>query len=1399
MRMNEAAPTVLAAVLAMALCSFLQCIINTRRRNRSKQTLMPFLAGGCAVLFAAVSLAFSQELFDGLAQVTMWRAEREQRTVMMNETLALLNFFLFGGYLVIRAVGCLLCAVIFRKKRFPRVTGIFYEYDEDYSGWFLKEQWISLRMLFKWFTIAGSVLCGLVAGYALARDWLQGKAYYFYFYPVLAQMVVGEIYCFLNGLTGQEYGHDVMGEDSVSQRISNFYRIREVLERTFPRELLSSTTGCEYETTKGTINLLEEMEQSGDCVEKLVSDFFRLNDAEGVYDTDYIKATLQLVKGENVVFFNPFYRDLGKYLILSFLNTLLAGKKCLILVGRRSAKEDMKAWIKDLLREYGKIHSLWRVKDLSARKPECEVGVLDFSQLYDLQVMDANREFLKETGFVFLSEPSLIVNTGQVGMEMLARQMVHMGEHPVYCISDRLVDGLVDTMSHLLQTEITEVVAPPVSRNIYTSMAWNADGDFLRQKLFGKQTQYLGNGIELAAVAVKNQIPLVSWFGETKVPIRDVKWIAGQYYPALCRYMNLPAQQQSIYDRIRFISNIWSVPEEREQFVIAEDEFVNIFGTMRTFLSRGTSQTFVNVLSENYLLRDYMRCNPQMLVTNPNAIPSLVPDYAKTERNTLIRLLLTMNCRPVSEKEILEEFRLIGVETEDAMHTLTSLLEKYARAMDAVFDIRTVEQNPDGDRIVTENLYSVVPEVFEGYFGEILKNARYICEDEKNETEYLDAKLIGHVTQTILPGQFVTYDGKYYVVKYISAKSGVVLRRASNLYNGRKYYRQIRDYIFAGSGENEILSTRVVMDMEVTQFLADFRVATSGYLEMNGNQDLRSARVIDFSEDPSADIFTRAYHNKAVLRILLPESDDRIRFTFCLLLSEIFRSAFPNAWQYLAVTAVMPEDVGGMLNYTVYGLHGAVDEAYVYIIEDSEIDLGLLDVVEKNLASLLELMADFLNWHFEKMREPAAKDPTVHTVEFPPRNRERQKKMWAKIKRIIHLSDEEKEKDVDIKSVEEAEEEPAPRPSRTEEPTPRPSGTEESAPHPSEAEEDDLPKPGPEEKKKERRTASMEDPGPGWEPEQEEDPDYAAIDGTDIFDTTGGSDMDLYLNDCFAELGITELEQSRYQEECYLKYGFEDIDERIRIEEVRQFLTLRGFNNNAYTKARRRETQTDTGIDFDAVNHCDFCGMPLSGVSYEKLNDGRVQCNECRASAISSVEEFKKLFYQTLPMMENFYGIEYRTPITVRTMDAGKIAKGFGSVYTPSTDVAPRVVGFARRDGGVFSLNVENGSPRLATIDTMVHEMTHIWQYINWNDAEIRRAYPEKWKQDIVYEGMAMWASVQYLYLIGEVSYAQQQELLTNAREDIYGVGFRMYCERYPLVKDFSLIRLSPFKEFPPL
>ena len=62
-----------------------------------------------------------------------------------------------------------------------------------------------------------------------------------------------------------------------------------------------------------------------------------------------------------------------------------------------------------------------------------------------------------------------------------------------------------------------------------------------------------------------------------------------------------------------------------------------------------------------------------------------------------------------------------------------------------------------------------------------------------------------------------------------------------------------------------------------------------------------------------------------------------------------------------------------------------------------------------------------------------------------------------------------------------------------------------------------------------------------------------------------------------------------------------------------------------------------------------------------------------------------------------------------------------------------------------------------------------------------------------------MWASVQYLYLMGETYYAACQEALAESRNDIYGIGFRLYREQYPLIKDTSLIKYSPYYSFPPL
>ena len=1388
------------SIIIIAVCSYLLCVINLNKKNRYRQGFLPIVM---TIYSVAVSI-FVLRNMDGIREIS------EQEEVLQFSDILMLNFAVFASCILVKIIIFLFVKEKQTGSGVSRLAQVFYKYDDDYNEWFLNDRWKNVRKLFKQFVIVYVVFTG---GF-LGLTWMYGEntSFWMYLTPVVLLETVIEIYNFLNGYTRTEFQHEIGGIDSKSERISNFYRIRDIYEKMFPAEVLAAYTGCEFTQQKEISSFIKKLEASVNDVEAITAEFFAMREGKESYDVDCIQAIVKLMKKENVVFLNPFYRDLGKYLVLPLVNSLVSDQNCLFILGRNSVKEDVKAWLSELIKDYCKVDSIWRIGELTKEGNDCEIGIVGFSELYDIKVAEENREFLAKTGFVVILEPSLVINTGQIGFSIIAEQMREEGLDPVYCICDRMVEGLVDTMSHLLRERITEVVAPPVPRYIYTGMSWNADGDYLRQSIFEKQTRYLGNGFELAAVAVKNQIPEVTWVSETKAPIKDLKWIVGQYYTSLCKYMNLPIQQQSIYEKIKFESNLWSINQKKESFLIADDEFCNMFAMMRTYLSRAKQQVFVNVLSENYLLRDYMRCNAQIFTANPNVIPSIVPDYAKTERNTILKLLFMMAYKPVSEEVIKNELDLISYQSNDVFYSLCELVEKYTFAKESIFVINSVQKQDSKSGIDTEMYYSISKAAFEKYLEKSLKNAYYVVENEDKQVEYIDAKLFDQVLQTVLPGQFVVYDGKYYNVKDISVASGVILRRAADLYDGRKYYRQIRKYYINNGGSENIVDYKKIMDVEIATLSVNLNISTRGYLEMNSNNDLRAAKEISSLYRKSAGDLVRNYKNKNILRIHLPDITSHERFTICLLLMEMFRTIFPNTWHYLAVTTTRPDEVEGMLNYMVYELQGDVEDDYIYIIEDSDMDLGLLEAVEKNFLRFMEILADFIMWHFEKMREPAHKDPVKREIVMPE-DQKRKKGISALIEKIAKIFGVKKEEEINVEEVKDKPSENKDEGEvveseevKAEEKKNQEYTLEESTDVQKEEQLIEMDEEKTEEVKEKTEEVKVvsevektyaEDEI--FTEEKDQDSETVDIDGTDIFDNDSDPEHDDYFEACFEKLGIGYGEPTRYQKECYLKFGFEEIDSRLELEGVRKYLNTRGFGKGDLTKARKREMFANVILDLQSENRCDFCGIPISGVSYERMNDGRIRCNDCSATAINTVEEFRKIFQHILTTMQSFYGIEYKVAIGVKMTDAREIGRGAGMIFKPSREYAARVLGYAQRYRGNYRLLVENGSPRLAMIDTMVHEMTHIWQYINWNDNSIKQIYGEGTNRDIVYEGMAMWAAVQYLYMIGETSYAMKQEFIAERREDVYGIGFRFYKEKYPFVKDSAIINVSPFTVFPPL
>ena len=1244
-----------------------------------------------------------------------------------------------------------------------RYTEEWYEYDKEDGIWVLKEKYFDMRRIVKYALPVIYFLALMFILYSISELGKNGLIQRIY--PLCIYIVIAELHNFLDGYTKQEYFNEIGGEAINSALYGNYSKLRSILEETFGDDLLVSRTSNEFSGRPGATNYIRELENSEDPIERIVSDYYRCQPGfgEGKFDVDMVHLTNTLLHGKSAVLMNPFYRDIGQYILLPIVNELVNNRRCLVIIGRNSMAEDVIAWLKENLKDYCHTERLWRVEELKDMKPDCEVGILSFSQLYDLDVLKANTEFLRQTDFVLMLEPSHMLTTSQTGLANLA-EIVREKSGACYCICDRDTDGLADTLSHVLKVNITDVVSASSPRAVYTVMGWDADGDYQRQKLFGKEVHYLGDGTEIASVALKNQVPHVSWYSESKAPIKDLRWIVGQYYPQICRYAGIPSQQKSIDDCMTFSANLWASPREDNEFIVAEDEFCNLFASARAYMTRGENQSFVNVISENYLLRDYMRMNRQLFMSDHKAIPTIVSAYVKSERNTTHRLILMMAAGEVKESFILHELALLDIKPKSVYDTLTDLIRKYT--VDVPDSIVTLRQKVElnEDLIAgTVNYYCIEPGYFNKYFRGTLRNAYFIVEDETEGTEYIDARLYEHVTQLVMPGQLIINSGKLYRV-YSVNPDGCILHRAGDAYAGRRYYRQMREYTLEEAFTTEKI--RRISDLEIATEKRAFAVETNGYLDMKDNGDLRTARYVDLSDDPQIKAYRRSYRNKNVLRLRLPETTENQRYTLTVLLSELFRSLFPDSWQYLAVLHEKPESLEGVLEKFTYGIHGSYDPESIYIVEDSDMDIGLLEAIDNNIIRIFEMIADYIDWHFEALKD-TGEDPRNNVIQ-PIVLPADEKLVYPKKKLLQKLRDllggifrrQHNEEAVLYKAQEPEVPAPQPAPEETPEPVPAEPVPEEAAP--------------------------AEEEGGEYIPETEgngiPDPDVKVTDGAP-------DDIEI----------VIPAENSAYLKRCFLRLGFDEIDSRFDLEGLAVYMNRHGWADNDLTRSRRREPEEYPFMDLETELICDFCQKPLSGVSFEKLQDGRIRCSECSRSAISDVDEFRELAERTEVMMENIYGITFKRIIRIETADARTIARQTGSVFRPGPGFAARVLGFARRDGDKYSILIENGAPRLASIETFSHEMTHIWQYLNWDDKEIKKLYGNQKIRLIVYEGMAVWASVQLLYAIGETTFAREREMIYSHRDDEYGQGFRLYRDKYGFVTNGDAPLNSPFHHFPPL
>lgn len=977
--------------------------LNLAREVRSQQWPMPGVAAGYAVMAIVVLYPFNSrfdDLMDWiLASVPVLQAWYQTRWLHALENLLVLSAFA-AVKLALRPIW----ARSFRGGEFrgSSVVSYVYHHDPELNRWFVRRTMSTLRGFLRatyWASVGAASGFAVLAG--MAPQWPGFGAAAF---PVLAALVLGECYFAVDGVTKAEAERDLAGERDDADRVVDYGALRAVLRETFPGSALSDGVHLSSPDATDSRARLDALAQSPLDVDRMGAAYFaRVKLAGRPIDTNLMEASVGVMRGTSALINNPFYPDLTEYVCFPAYYYLLRYGKCLVVTGRDDIAGGIARWLDSGLEAITGIADLWKVEQLTdVEVGDIDVGVLRFADIHNLELLRSNDAFFSKVGFVVLAEPSRMLATGQLGLALLLSRCGR-GTAPVFLAFDRNHDGLVDALSHLLKVNLTDVVASALPRGASSEVVWRTDGPAMRSVILPNVTRYLGMGTEIAAVALKYQVERVEWVGADAFPVRDMAWIAGQYFSQVNQFAELEMSQDALRDAIEPTGDPWGLAQQANRFLIVEDEFSNAFEALRLYLTRAQRHGFVNLISGDYLLRDYMVANREIFAADAKAVPSLVADFARTERNVLLRVILTMVGFELEETALAKEFELVGrlpeprsagevdrYEESPTIRLLRELIERHTGVRDvSIACERRYVAGDEPDR--RRAYYRIGPGSGLDAVVEALKPAYYFVEDEDEHANRIGSCLHGHVQQLFLPGQFLTHAGKYYEVHSIggaSLRDGVILRRAADHIRNRAAYRQLRGFKISQVRPAEASGSRRSDDgIEIVRGFAEIRVRSRGYLEMPSRSDLAAARRVAVRGLPP-----RSYTNKEVLEIRLPNVPDDVRRTITLLLNEMFVTLYPQAHPYLAAITPDPDrSLGDLLP----GCRTDGAEGAIYIVEDSLVDLGLIVSVQRNLRRILEIAADYLAWHTNPPAEPATPEPTAEgsalfaDLETPARPRRR--------------------------------------------------------------------------------------------------------------------------------------------------------------------------------------------------------------------------------------------------------------------------------------------------------------------------------------------------------------------------------------------------------------------------
>ena len=716
-----------------------------------------------------------------------------------------------------------------------------------------------------------------------------------------------------------------------------------------------------------------------------------MNVTKGISDNNakdlvYGKILSSISNGKNLIIESCLIESFSNIIIPIFNIKFTASKKILILTDSYNSVGECSKW----LEKYNITNSDIVVDILSNNnntlikqdnKVDIYVGTVDL-------VLN-NRNIFENIDVVFCLNIDKIITENALNLNLLASFLSGKSNSVQYVMFGNRVNGLIQTISQVLMKNNFEyqTIENGLEKQINVNF-WKKEGEWFQEKvLSGIVSNNLGQLIPLSLPAFKLGIEKVNVISSEQ-SLSDQLISLQTTTQTLKKYINKDIV--NLNDAIIISQNENFIELDNNSVLVVEDNYNNAALVLLNYLKYTKTNMYLNVVTKPYILRDYIISNIDFFVNNVEVIGNILPISKTNNKLSLYRIINQLCYGFISEDILLDEIKKldrninIDIFENNQERFITNKLQKLIKD---IFEVDIYLKS-----YLDINKYSKTNEVREKQYYKLLDSVKYELPERlfKNIT-FIDseqsAKVLKRIPvfelyQNYLEGQYMSFDGKYYLIDRIDYDNGIVnLVYSNNIENN--CYRQCREI----TNINHIGISKELSSLKVNNSIlkksilcAELDVNTNGYYIFNNEISFKPGTFGYKEIDTNKKGLSRQYKGTNVLTINISneniinmneEDKFKLSFTFSVLLNEIFETLFSNIKQYILVRSVINDEkiYSKYNNEELIKLYKPIidtnisDGINIYITEDTELEKGFSDTIIDNFDNIIiPLLHDYLYW-----------------------------------------------------------------------------------------------------------------------------------------------------------------------------------------------------------------------------------------------------------------------------------------------------------------------------------------------------------------------------------------------------------------------------------------------------